>query len=180
MTHSAVRVLVTGGTLDKVHDWRSETLAFDPNGATVLPEILAQARAFDAPVQTVFLKDSLEMTDADRTMIADAARAAPEARIVVTHGTSTMDATAAHLAAAALGKTVVLTGSMRPHSLGRSDASFNLGGALVAAQLLGPGVYAVMNGRVFEAGAIVKNVEAGRFDAPALAGGAYDDTHSGP
>ena len=41
---------------------------------------------------------------------------------------------------------------MRPHSLGKSDASFNLGFALSAVQLLPAGVYLAMNGNLFEEG----------------------------
>ena len=61
-------------------------------------------------------------------------------------------------------KVVVLTGAMRPWCLGRSDASFNMGGAVIAARLLPPGIYGVMNGRVFAAEDLRKDVESGRFD----------------
>jgi len=61
-------------------------------------------------------------------------------------------------------KTVVLTGAMRPFSLNSSDGEFNLGGAVVAAQILAPGVWGVMNGRVFPADLLHKDTAAGRFD----------------
>ena len=61
-------------------------------------------------------------------------------------------------------KTVVLTGAMRPWSLGRSDGNFNLGGAVIAARLLPAGVYGVMNGRVYAAQDLHKDVKSGRFD----------------
>ncbi|MCK5167685.1 MAG: hypothetical protein KAQ66_10200 [Rhodospirillaceae bacterium] len=53
---------------------------------------------------------------------------------------------------------------MRPNSLSFSDGPFNLGGAIVAAQILPQGVCGVMNGRVIEAAKLDKNVEQGRFD----------------
>ena len=83
---------------------------------------------------------------------------------MVTHGTGTIEQTAKYLDGKIGDKTVVLTGAMRPHSLGKSDAGFNLGGAIVAAQTLSTGIYVVMNGRVFTAEQVKKNVEAGRFD----------------
>ena len=61
-------------------------------------------------------------------------------------------------------KTVVLTGAMRPFSLFASVGEFNLGGAVVAAQILDRGVWGVMNGRAFTAALLGKNVEQGRFD----------------
>lgn len=159
-----LRIIVTGGTIDKVHDPVSEGLAFAKDGATHVPEILAIGRCHHPLVQRIMLKDSLDFDDADRDAIVAAIMAAPEPAIVVTHGTGTMGDSARWIAARTTGKTVVLTGAMRPHSLSMSDGIFNLGGATIAAQLLDPGVYGVMNGRVFPAGALDKNTEQGRFD----------------
>lgn len=160
----ALRIVVTGGTLDKVHDTYSEALAFDPDGKTHLPEMLGAGRCHFPAVECLFLKDSLYFTDADRDAIADAIARAEEDAIIVTHGTGTMEQTANFLAEKSFGKTVVLTGALRPYSFGQSDASFNLGGAVTAAQILPHGVFAVMNGRVFAAGEVHKDVRSGRFD----------------
>lgn len=160
----AVRIIVTGGTIDKVHDTASEGLGFAADGATHIPEMLRIGRCHFPVVELLMLKDSLAFTDADRAAIASAVAAAPEPAVVVTHGTGTMGQTARSLASKIGAKTVVLTGAMRPFSLYTSDGEFNLGGALVAAQLLAPGVWGVMNGRVFPADRLDKNVAQGRFD----------------
>ena len=158
-----VLILTTGGTLDKVHDLVREALVFDREAGSCVPEILARARAEFPRVQSLMWLDSLDMIDADRERIADAIAAADERCVVVVHGTGTMGATARYLAERVSGKTVVLTGAMRPHSLGRSDAGFNLGGAMVAAQLCEPGVWGVMNGRVMAAADLDKDRNTGRF-----------------
>jgi L-asparaginase len=75
-----------------------------------------------------------------------------------------MGVTARYLDSLQLGKTVVLTGAMRPATVRGSDAGFNLGGAVAAAQVLGTGVWGVMNGRVIPASALEKNTGTGRFD----------------
>lgn len=160
-----LRIIATGGTIDKVHDTQSEGLAFAPDGATHIPEMLRIGRCHFPVVQLLMLKDSLHFTDADRDAIATAVTAAPEEAIVLTHGTGTMGQTARYLAERVSGKTVVLTGAMRPFSLYASDGEFNLGGAVIAAQLLSHAVWGVMNGRVFPADGLDKNVEQGRFDA---------------
>ncbi|MGU3400615.1 asparaginase domain-containing protein [Brucellaceae bacterium D45D] len=160
----ALRIIVTGGTLDKIHDTYSEALAFDPDGRTHLPEMLQVARCHFPVVECLFLKDSLHFSDADRDAIADAIKRAPEEAIIVTHGTGTMDQTAAFLDSRVSDRTVVLTGALRPYSFGNSDAVFNLGGALTAAQLLAHGIWVVMNGRIFRAGHVHKDVHSGRFD----------------
>ncbi|GAA6149892.1 asparaginase domain-containing protein [Pseudooceanicola nitratireducens] len=163
-----LRILVTGGTIDKVHDTRTEGLSFSPDGATHIPEMLRIGRCHFPAVQIVLLKDSLYFDDADRKAIADAVANAKEEALVITHGTGTMGDTARYLAdtltGAAAEKTVVLTGAMRPFSLYTSDGEFNLGGAITAAQILPAGVWGVMNGRVFAAEALKKDVEQGRFD----------------
>jgi L-asparaginase len=62
------------------------------------------------------------------------------------------------------GRTIVLTGAMQPARMRRTDAVFNLGFAWAALQLLPPGVYIAMNGEVFEAGKVRKNLQAQKFE----------------
>ncbi|MEM8730836.1 MAG: asparaginase domain-containing protein [Pseudomonadota bacterium] len=160
-----LRIIVTGGTIDKVHDTQTEGLGFARDGATHVPEMLRIGRCHFPVVQLLMLKDSLHFDDADRDAIAAAVSAAPEPACIVTHGTGTMGETARFINARALTKTVVLTGAMRPFSLFSSDGEFNLGGAVIAAQILDAGVWGVMNGRIFPSDKLNKNVEQGRFDA---------------
>jgi L-asparaginase len=108
-------------------------------------------------------KDSLEMTDEDRTGIRATCVEADEDRIVITHGTDTMTKTAEALVGIA-GKSIVLTGSLAPARFRESDAVFNIGFALAAVQAKAPGVYLAMNGRIFEAGKVVKNLKTRRFE----------------
>ncbi|MEL6915356.1 MAG: asparaginase domain-containing protein [Pseudomonadota bacterium] len=161
-----LRIFVTGGTIDKIHDTRTEALGFSPDGATHIPEMLRVGRCHFPVVEVLMLKDSLHFDESDREAIAAAVMRATEEAIVITHGTGTLAETARHLEAAGTeGKTIVITGAMRPFSLFSSDGEFNLGGAVVAAQVLSPGVWGVMNGRVFPAATLRKNVAQGRFDA---------------
>jgi L-asparaginase len=158
----SLRVLVTGGTFDKEYDELTGRLYFKE---THLPEMLKLARArLDVAIGTLMMIDSLEMTDADRQRVVEACRGSPEQRIVVTHGTDTMAETAVALQRAALGKTVVLTGAMIPYAFGSSDGLFNLGSALSFAQVLVPGVYVAMNGRVFAADRVRKDRGTGVFE----------------
>ncbi|MGB0907103.1 MAG: asparaginase domain-containing protein [Maricaulaceae bacterium] len=159
-----VLILITGGTLDKVHDTVSEALVFGENDQTQLSSLLQNGRCYHPRCETLFLKDSLNMDADDRTAVLSAVLAAEETDIVITHGTGTMELTAKYLAGKVGDKTVVLTGAMRPFSLGGSDAGFNVGGAVIAAQTLPEGVWGVMNGRVFAAEDISKDTELGRFD----------------
>jgi L-asparaginase len=110
-------------------------------------------------------KDSLDLTEADRALIAAAARQAPEGRIVITHGTDTMTETAQVLAAEVPGKTMVLTGALSPARFAETDAPFNLGMAFAAAQTCPAGVWIAMSGQVFDGLKVRKDREAGKFVA---------------
>jgi len=162
MASETIRLFVTGGTFDKEYDELSGRLFFKD---THVHEMLRLARCLvETHVATLMMKDSLDMTDADRSAIVESCRSAPEQRIVVTHGTDTMAETARALLAAGTGKTVVLTGAMVPYAFGSSDGLFNLGSALSFAQVLPPGVYVAMNGRVFHGDRVRKNREGGIFE----------------
>lgn len=158
----AVLILTTGGTLDKVHDTFTEGLVFGDNSH--MHELLTIGRSFMPRIESLMKIDSLDMTQDDRDLILNAVTAAAERQIVITHGTGTMEDTAQYLDGRVGDKTVVLTGAMRPFSLGKSDAGYNVGGAVIAAQTLPSGVYGVMNGRVFTAKTLHKDTKAGRFD----------------
>jgi L-asparaginase len=157
-----IRILVTGGTFDKEYDEIGGSLFFKE---THVPEMLRLGRC-RAPVtvETLMLVDSLHMTAGDRARIAERCLSSPEDRIVITHGTDTMVETAAALAKAVSGKTIVLTGAMVPYAFGSSDGLFNLGSAISFVQVLDPGVYIAMNGTHFTWNNVKKNRESGTFE----------------
>jgi L-asparaginase len=159
----SVRMFVTGGTFDKEYNEIEGKLFFKD---THLPEMLKLGRCkTEVDVRTLMLVDSLEMTDADRQLIVEQCRKCREPRIVITHGTDTMEVTAKVLGTAGLNeKTIVLTGAMVPYKFGSSDGLFNLGSALAFVELLPPGVYIAMNGRHFTWDNVRKNRKTGEFE----------------
>ena len=163
---SSVRVFVTGGTFDKEYNELTGTLAFED---THLPEMLRLGRCrLDVSIRTLMMVDSLDMTAADRALIAEQCRTAVEMRIVITHGTDTRVETAEVLARTfprGGDKTIVVTGAMIPYAFGSSDGLFNLGSALSFVQVLPPGVYIAMNGRYFDWERVRKNRETGVFES---------------
>ena len=157
-----IRIFITGGTFDKEYNELDGKLFFKD---THLPEMLKLGRCKVAvEIRTLMLVDSLEMIDADRQIIVEQCRKCKEDRIVITHGTDTMEDTAKMLGQADLGKTIVLTGAMVPYKFGSSDGLFNLGSALAFAQTLSRGVYIVMNGRCFIWNNVKKNRKTGEFE----------------
>lgn len=157
-----INVLTTGGTIDKLYfDAKSEFQVGDPQ----IGQLLREANVtVEHDIRPLLHKDSLDLTDADRELIVAAVRDTPGERFLITHGTDTMLVTAELLQKRVPGKTMVLVGSMQPALLRNSDAFFNIGFAFAAVQLLGPGAYVAMNGRIFTPGRARKNVKLGRFE----------------
>lgn len=157
-------MLIAGGTIDKIHDPYLEQIVFGPESN--MPELLSESRAKNVQVRDVFMKDSLDMNDDDRQLLADAVnKAGGYKSIVITHGTSTMVETAQYLKEhrGLKDQTIVLTGSFRPFSFPRGDAKFNVGSALSAARILKPGIYIAMHGLVFEPHEVEKQPELLQF-----------------
>lgn len=158
----SIRILVTGGTFDKEYDMINGKLHFEE---THVPEMLKLGRCtLNVEIRTVMMIDSLEMTDADRELLLHNCKAAPEDKILITHGTDTMAQTAAYLAKEQLDKTIVITGAMIPYKFGSSDGFFNLGAAMAFLQTLPAGVYVAMNGRYYHWDNVVKNKKTGYFE----------------
>ena len=167
-----IRIFVTGGTFDKEYNERNGSLYFKD---THLREMLQLGRCrVDVEVRTLMMVDSLELDDDDRAVILNQCRKCPSTRIVITHGTDTMEVTARVLGEAMTGeaitdktitdKTIILVGAMIPFAFGSSDGLFNLGAAIAFAQSLPPGVYVAMNGRYFRWDNVRKNRDVGEFE----------------
>lgn len=153
----------TGGTFDKIYfDAKSEFSVGEPQ---IIPLLKEANLSIEYNVVSLLKKDSLDMSDEDRQLISDKVNACDCEKVVITHGTDGMVATAEALAKKNLtNKTVVLVGAMQPARMRYSDATFNLGFAVSAVQLLPAGIYISMNGRVFPHDNVTKNLTVGQFE----------------
>jgi len=157
-----IKIFTTGGTIDKVYfDAERSFEVGKPLIGAILREASVQA-AYE--VETLLRKDSQDLTDADRRLILDRVSSDASTRVLITHGTDTMVDTALCLRSIA-GKTIVLVGSLSPALFKDSDAAFNIGFAMSAVQLLPPGVYITMHGRVLDPTRVRKNRERNVFEA---------------
>lgn len=158
----SIRIFVTGGTFDKEYDEIKEILFFKD---THLPEMLDLGRCrLNVDIRTLMMIDSLDMSDSDRKIILENCKKVKEDKILITHGTGTMEDTAKFLAKEIKDKTIVLTGAMVPYKFGSSDGLFNLGSALAFVQSLPNGVYIAMNGKYFTSDKVTKNTKTGEFE----------------
>lgn len=159
-----IQVFITGGTFDKDYDYITGELFFKD---THLPQMFVRGRCtLDIDIKTLMMMDSLQMTNADRDIIAHNCERSPYHQIVITHGTDTMVKTAEAIARKNLEKTIVITGAMIPYAFGNSsDGFFNLGASLAFAQTLPFGVYIAMNGRYYNWDNVRKNTDTGYFES---------------
>lgn len=157
-----IRIFITGGTFDKEYNEINGKLYFKD---THLHDLLEMGRNKVAvEIRTLMMIDSLEMTAEDRALIVHQCKHSDEDKIVITHGTDTMEETAKILGPAINNKTIILTGAMIPIKFGSSDGLFNLGSALAFAQALPAGVYVAMNGKYFNWDNVRKNKLTGVFE----------------
>jgi len=154
-----MHLVFTGGTIDSFAPKEIKSLIPHYLNSLYLPQTF----------QTTFLfkKPSPQITDQDRAQITNFLDQIPETKILLFHGTDTLDQTLAYLTRHRKRKdqTVLLVGSMIP--FGKeilSDAPFNLGFAYAMVHVLPPGVHVAMNGQLFQSPCIKKNFDLLRFE----------------
>jgi len=168
-----IALVSTGGTIEKTYD---ELVGVLHNRVSVLDVMLAQLQLRGITIDRVSLmnKDSLEMSEDDHDLIADTAakQAVTHDGIVIVHGTDRLAKTGHRLVervsnppppARPLHVPIVLTGAMRPWEMRSTDALQNLTEALLAVQLLEPGVYVAMHNHVLRFPGVEKDPQQGTF-----------------
>lgn len=161
-----IHLIICGGTIDNID--------IETGACNQVSGIEGYLKGYVKPYfglsrDLLFMKDSREITDADRDLLARTISESPYKRFLVTHGTFTMAETGRYLKRkldARLGKLVVLVGSMIPLGHENSDAPFNLGFACGAAMMLAEGgVVVAFNAKVWDPDDVKKNLEDLRFEA---------------
>lgn len=157
-----LNILTTGGTIDKIYyDDKSDYQIGEPEIGRILR---AMNVAFDWEIRALLRKDSLHLNEDDRSLIRQAVLASDDRYFLITHGTDTMVETAAALDDVGE-RVIVMTGALNPARFIDSDAVFNIGCAVGAVQVLSPGVWIAMNGRIWDPHQVRKNRDANRFEA---------------
>jgi len=161
-----IAIIATGGTIEKTYSELEQVLH---NEYSVLDVMLASLVLDGLEIVRVPLmnKDSLQMQDADHTLIARTAEAMAEGHdgVVIVHGTDHLAETGerTYELTEHLKVPIVLTGAMRPYELRNTDAMQNIVEALLAVQILEPGVYCVMHNTVLKFPGVRKDRQRRRF-----------------
>jgi L-asparaginase len=161
-----IALISTGGTIEKTYDELRGVLT---NQVSVLDVMLGQLELQGVQIVRISLmnKDSLDMTEADHSLVAHTAHelSATHDGVVIVHGTDRLAATGDRLVEVVPEPRVpiVLTGAMRPYLLRTTDALQNLTEALLAVQLVPPGIYVAMHNQVLRFPGVVKDTGRATF-----------------
>lgn len=169
MSRKRIALISTGGTIEKTYD---ELQGILENRVSVLDVMLESLQLRGVTIDRIRLMnmDSLDMTDAEHARIVDEVARQEQTHdgIVITHGTDRLaksgDCIHAYFARRGGPRVpIVLIGAMRPYVMRTTDALQNLTEALLAVQILPPGVYVVMHNQVLRFPGVEKDREQGTF-----------------
>ena len=157
-----IHIITTGGTIEGLDYVDKEGIT---KSNIAVNDFLESANVdFKYTIESVFKKDSRAITDNDRKLLVRKIKKSNATKILITHGTFTMEDTAKYIGKCNLNKTIVLVGSFILGSSADTDAPFNLGYAISSLQLLKPDVYIAMNGQIFLWNNVSKNLETNKFE----------------
>jgi len=157
-----VLIINTGGTFNKVYDKIKGENVIEKNSKAI-KEILSHMYHIEYELKEEILKDSLEFTTYDRDILYKLIEKSHYEKILIIHGTDTINITAEYLSIIK-NKTIVLTGSMIPFSFDRVEASVNLSFAISSLlQLNYNKTYISIGGAVLPFMDLKKNKKLGIF-----------------
>lgn len=159
-----ILILNTGGTFNKRYNPLKGELEVPQDGIAV-ESILRYCYNTSYELLNIIHKDSLEMNEEDRELIVQTIQASSAHKVLIVHGTDTMDVTATFLALHVKDKIITLTGAMVPFSIDTVEATANFMLALGDLHVREKnGVYLAMHGAIASHGSIYKNRQKGIFE----------------
>ncbi len=163
MTKSKITVINTGGTFNKRYNPLSGELDV-PKDSLALDDIISYCYNIDFDVLNIISKDSLEMKDYDRELIVQTIKECTNDKVIIIHGTDTIDLTSAYIDEKIKDKNIILTGAMFPISIDKIEATLNFSMAIgFLNSNCENGVYIAMHGSVKNYKKLIKNREIGQF-----------------
>ena len=158
-----ITVLNTGGTFNKRYNPIKGELEV-PSDNIALEKIIKNCHNIDFDIKNIVSKDSLEFTDLDRKTILENIINSVSDKIIIIHGTDTVDLTAKFLDGKVDNKKIVFTGAMIPMSIDEVEATMNFAQALGFLNAnIENGIYLSMHGVVLEHSKLKKDRSVGQF-----------------
>uniref|UniRef100_UPI0040489B0E asparaginase domain-containing protein n=1 Tax=Aliarcobacter sp. TaxID=2321116 RepID=UPI0040489B0E len=158
-----ITVLNTGGTFNKRYNPIKGQLEV-PSDNIALDKIIKSCHNVEFEICNIVSKDSLEFTQEDRELILDSIKNSNSDKIIIIHGTDTVDLTAKFIEDKVENKKIVFTGAMVPMSIDEVEATMNFSQAIGFLNApIESGIYLSMHGVVVEHSKLLKDRSVGKF-----------------
>lgn len=158
-----ITVLNTGGTFNKRYNPISGKLEV-PSDNIALDKIVKSCFNIEFEIKNIVSKDSLDFTQEDRELILQNIINSKNDKIIIIHGTDTVDLTAKFIEDKIEKKKVVFTGAMVPMSIDEVEATMNFSQAIGFLNApIENGIYLSMHGSVIEHSKLKKDRSVGQF-----------------
>jgi len=154
-------IISTGGTFNKVYNKVTGNLDIDKSSSAI--EKIANKWLTKLEFINIIGKDSLDFTNEDRELLLNTIKSSNAKKIVVIHGTDTIDLSSEYIAKNVSNKTIIFTGAMVPFSIDPIEATANLAFALGAITFLDNGIYIAINNKIVLHNKIKKDKTKGEF-----------------
>jgi len=157
-----ILIISTGGTFNKYYNRKNGLLLIDKSNKTV--EKIFDHWLCKFKIISIIGKDSLDIDTKDREEILETISKSIYTKIVVIHGTDTINISTKFVANANLNKQVIFTGAMTPFSIDNIEATANLASAIGYIKATKDnGVYISLNGAIGSYKEVVKDRVLGKF-----------------
>lgn len=158
-----ITVINTGGTFNKRYNPIKGMLEV-PTDNVALDKIIKSCHNIEFEVINIISKDSLDMTYSDREIIINSVKNCDNEKIIIIHGTDTVDLTSVYLQKEITNKKIVFTAAMVPMSIDEVEATMNFSMAIgFLNSNINNGIYLSMHGLVLEHDKLIKNKNLGKF-----------------
>lgn len=158
-----ITVLNTGGTFNKRYNPILGQLEV-PKDNMALDKIIKSCFNIEFDIRNIVSKDSLDFTQEDRETILENIINSENDKIIIIHGTDTVDLTAKFIEDKIENKKVVFTGAMVPMSIDEVEATMNFSQAIGFLNApIKNGIYLSMHGSVIEHSKLKKDRSVGQF-----------------
>jgi len=160
-----ITILNTGGTFNKLYDPIDGVLKVQKSNKAIKIIFSNFIKSNQKPnIKGLIYKDSLDITKKDRAKIIKKIDTIKDDKIIIVHGTDTIDLTAKYIQKRVKNKIIILTGAMQPFSIEPIEATANIISAYGYIQNCKKnGVYIAMNGCIKPYKNIKKDRVAGVF-----------------
>ena len=158
-----ITVLNTGGTFNKRYNPIKGQLEV-PTDNIALDKIVKSCHNVEFDIKNIVSKDSLEFTQEDRETILENILNSKNDKIIIIHGTDTVDLTSKFIEDKIAGKKVVFTGAMVPMSIDEVEATMYFSQAIGFLNApIENGIYLSMHGVVIDHSKLKKDKSIGQF-----------------